>query len=173
MKKFTTLLLALLMVFCVVAPVEAATKSISEDKLSEKPIVTIESNVITTEGNRYIKFTWNDIGAKRYIIQIADNSEFNNAKQSEKLTLKGTYYNFTTNSNKEGTYYIRVCPQFEQGKVNKKIIYVNGQWSDIVIAKYTKPNWNNVNVENIKINLSIPKIDWGKINWDAIKNWNK
>lgn len=171
MKKITTLLLALLMTFGITITVNAAT--VSEDKLAEKPVVTIESNSITTEGNRHIKFTWNDIGAERYVIQVADNVEFNGAKQHTKLTLKGTYYNFTTNVNKENTYYIRVLPQFENGKVNKKYVYVDGQWSDIVIAEYKKPNWDNVNVENIKINLGIPKIDWSKINWDAIKNMFK
>ena len=137
MKKIFATLLTFAMVISNFTTVFASTREEDEQKSTT---LYLKENEITQSGNRHIKVTWDKVtDANAYILEIADNEEFENATR-ERSIKRGLYWNFSDiDGEQDATYYIRIQPCFYYGTdENGEYVYTYGQWSNVIEAIYEK-----------------------------------
>lgn len=163
-KRLISLLMVLVMVLSYTIVVNAST--VDEAKST---VLTLETNRITDVGNRHIKVKWEKVsGARAYMLEIADNENFENASSVKSKKSTQLYWNFAeVPSDVKDTYYIRIKPCF----VYDDDEYVYGQWSNVVVAEYKELVIEPEAVEKIDFFPWIPK----GINWEKLINvdWSK
>lgn len=105
-------------------------------KMAVKPELVLEKNKYNEQDQRHIKVDWNDVsGATDYQLQVSADPAFRNCiLDTQRLAIRGSYYNVLINENKEATYYVRVRPVFSY-KYGENYIRVPGRWSNVVVAK--------------------------------------
>lgn len=142
-KKLITIFVVLALAFASTMTALASTTS---------TVLTLETNRITDVGNRHIKVKWDKVsGARAYMLEIADNDDFENAESVTPRNKTQLYWNFAdVPGGEEDTYYIRIKPRFSNNEY--------GGWSNVVVAEYHEPQIDPEVVAKIDFSALISKL---------------
>lgn len=104
--------------------------------LSTSPSLYLEKNKRYSD-YRHIKVTWTKVeNANCYQIQIADNPQFENSRNSIIPARIDLYYNFSINENIDDTYYIRIRPAVDMKSYTGDYYRIYGyRWSPTIVAE--------------------------------------
>lgn len=150
-KRLISLLMVIVLAFSVLVPFAIVSNASTTDE-AKSTVLTLETNRITDVGNRHIKVKWEKVsGARAYVLEIADNDDFDNATSVTSKKSTQLYWNFAdVPGGEEDTYYIRIKPRFSNNEY--------GGWSNVVVAEYHEPQIDKEVVEKIDFSALISKL---------------
>ena len=124
---------------------------------SNVPTLTLVNNEHNSNGERYIKVSWEG-SSGTYQVQLDEDKNFRSPITKKRTSTQGKNYNFVLDDNVDATYYARVRLS-------------NGQWSNVVVAEMENTSTSAGNayfstpsvptLPNISGNITLSKIKIG------------
>lgn len=128
------------------------------------PVLTLEKNEYNSNGERYIKLSWEGTSGT-YQLQLDDDENFKSPITKKRTSGQGKYYNFVLSENDDATYYARVR-------------LANGNWSNIIVAEMEEIGESESNaylqipnlpsIPNITGSLTFPSFSFSGFNFPVL-----